>query len=201
MLYKAHPESLHNFDAISGYSNFGFGFAADTNLGTKKTFNYRFRLGYDFQRSGHETANNLHRIAMTHIFGAGLYQSNFLRIWLGPQLGFGYLWGPRIHKYNFVYLEKIPGGSIAIFYDPYIFRDAIKFNFLNLNIGMTLGLNINIDRNVCIPIEGGFRFQFYTNLKRPFSRGLQAVFNVMEPEGYGSIGAMYRFNEPLSTSN
>lgn len=166
----------------------GCGFVADTNLGGKSIFNYRFRIGYDFQKADNKEIETLHRLTMTHVFGAGIYTNDYLRLWIGPQVGFGYLWGSNVYHVNrYTGISSFP-------YDYY--KDTMNFSMFNIHVGMCLGLNINVSPSVSIPVETGLRFQIYTDFKKHDEDGFEKkLFSSMGPEGYVAVGVMYRFNE------
>ncbi len=166
----------------------GCGFVADTNLGKKSVFNYRFSVGYDYQKSDNVDIKMLHRVSMTHIVGAGIYSDDTVRLWVGPHVGFGYLWGSNR------YINPDYNSSYSLGDNSY--WETLSFSTANFHIGMTLGFNINISSSVTIPLEGGFRFHIYTDFKKESKDGIhKKLFNVMGPEGYAAIGVMYRFNE------
>lgn len=178
--------SKHN--NIASTMTIGCGFVADTNLGGKSIFNYRFRLGYDFQRGDYPDMEDLHRVSMTHIFGAGIYADEYLRLWVGPQVGFGYMWGS-----NGYYVGRYTGINVFPYYK---YWDIMDYSQFNISVGLCLGLNIAIGPSVSIPIEAGIRFNIYTDFEKHDEDGYEKkLFSVMGPEGYAAIGVMYRFNE------
>jgi hypothetical protein len=175
-------------NSIGSILTIGCGFIADTNLGTKSIFNYRFKIGYNYQYSENEDIRNLHRVTMTHIFGAALFANDYVRLWFGPQIGVGYLWGS--HTYyssdNIIYLEDLLYNATPLI-----------FSLFNIHAGLSLGININAGPSVTIPVEGGFRYNFYIDFLKssPSHGGTAKLFEVIGPEGYVSVGVMYRFNE------
>lgn len=188
LLYEQSEILFSNKNTIGSTMTIGCGFVADTNLGKKSIFNYRFRVGYDYQKSDNVDIQKLHRVTMTHIFGAGIYSDDTVRLWVGPHVGFGYLWGSNR------YINPDYNSSYSLGDNSY--WKTLSFSTANFHIGMTLGFNINISSSVTIPLEVGFRFNVYTDFKKENEDGIhKKLFSVMGPEGYAAVGVMYRFSE------
>lgn len=188
LLYEHADNFYSKQNNIATTMTIGCGFVADTNLGGKSIFNYRFRLGYDFQRGDNPDIKDLHRVSMTHVFGAGIYTDEYLRLWVGPQVGFGYMWGSNgYYVYRYTGISGFP-------YDKY--WDIMDYSLFTISAGLCLGLNIAIGPSVSIPIEAGIRYNICTNFEKHDEDGYEKkLFSVMGPEGYAAIGVMYRFNE------
>jgi hypothetical protein len=175
-------------DNVRGYMGYGCGFIADTNLGTEKIFNYRFKIGYDYQVSDSKENKKMHRGMLSNTFGAAIYNDVLLRIWLGPQIGIGYYWGiNRFIDQNFIYNLMIPYP-----------KTASNINTLNLHLGLVLGINVNVTKSFALAFEGGLRFNMYYEVINPSQspqKRMEDYFEVMGPEGYISLALMYRFKE------
>ena len=187
LLYQQSEILLSNNNTIGNTMIIGCGFVADTNLGGKKIFNYRFRIGYDFQKGENDDIKQLHRVTMTHVFGAKIYSNDSIRLWIGPHVGAGYLWGDNR------YIN--PDYNSSYSFDNNYWK-TLSFSLANFHAGMTLGININISSSLTIPLEGGFKFNIYTDFRKEDKDGIRKkLFNVIGPEGYVAVGVMYRFNE------
>jgi hypothetical protein len=178
------------FRGIVNTTLVGGGFIADTNLSGSGIFNNRFKLGYDFQKADNGAIGRLNRVSASNIFGAGFYCNRVVRIWAGPQVGFGYLWGKNVfHDVTFdtsLPFYSFPPGPLG--YASY--KSSVTYSMFNLHAGAALGININLDEHVTVPVEAGFRLHLYTD----FSPG-GAPFDNLVPEGYVTIGILYRYDE------
>ncbi|MBN2403699.1 MAG: hypothetical protein JXN64_15080 [Spirochaetes bacterium] len=126
-------------DYDSDTSRLGLGFTLDTALAIDRLFNYRLHVGYsriniemedDFDVEGLE-------FHLYNSFGFGLFRSEVVRIWLGPQIGFG------IINAEFDYADDYDINEFVTFYFAY---------------GIIGGINFNIGNAVTIAVDGGYRF-------------------------------------------
>lgn len=173
-------------DNVRSFMSYGAGLITDTNLDGEKIFNYRFRLGYDFQVSDSDEYKYLHRVMLTNIFGVGLYRDEQVRLWLGPLVGIGYLGGEN------TYIDKnyLFNGSV------FVKKSKMEVSLLDFNIGMELGININLVKSVTFSFEGGFQYNFYYNLNKKYvnlKKRIENYFPMMGPEGFISFAVMNRF--------
>lgn len=173
--------------------SYGGGFVADTNLGGTSIFNYRFRLGYDYEVLESDKSCYMNRVMWSNTFGFAVLRDDMVRLWVGPQIGIGYYWGRDV---------IIMPEQVAIRY--------IDRSLLNIHLGLVLGLNVNITEHFSLAFEGGMRFNLYHDLEQSnykndnrYSRyrdnpsRFENTFPVMGPEGYLSLGFMFRFNEAV----
>lgn len=110
-----------------GTLGFGLGFMLDTCIAEKKLFNYRFHLDYTY----YFLNTSLHRITSNHAFGFGVYKSEKLRVWLGPQIGFGYV-----------------NGDVSTEY----------YSMGNVYAGIVIGTNIHLTKLITLGVETGYNY-------------------------------------------
>jgi hypothetical protein len=123
----------------------GLGITMDSNLAKDKLLNYRMDLdigvSYDMYKSSSDFFKYhnapFFAINTVHTLGFGIYRSKTIRLWLGPQISLGGLFGAPtvyggIHKVNNTW--GVNGG-----------------------IGGALGLNVNIGEVFTIAFTGAVR--------------------------------------------
>jgi len=130
-------------DVDSDISKFGLGFTLDTTLAYDRLFNYRLHVGYSKLKIDNE--ENLENIEgwdfhLYNSFGFGVFRSQPVRIWLGPQIGFGVISA----EYDNDNLSKN------------------SFTTLFFSLGAIAGVNFNVSDLVTIAVDGGYRFNWHT---------------------------------------
>lgn len=174
-------------DNVVSYMTYGCGFVADTNLDGKNIFSYRFRAGYDYNHADSAKTKKLHRVMQSNILAAGVYRDESVRIWIGPQIGLGYLWGSNTYTdMNFIFRGDIP-----------LYNNTLNFSKMNIHLGLVAGININIVKHFTLSVEGGFRYNMYADLDDSSfftAKRFEDYFPVMGPEGHLSISFMYRMS-------
>lgn len=132
---KTSWESDDDFEYTDDSSDsfYGIGFVLDTAVATNTIFNYRLNFGIEkWKRSFDETNDNqkLTRYTIANTFGFGVLRDDKMRIWLGPQIFFGYgigSWG----------------------------RDDWVEGFFG--IGAAIGLNYHVDNTISLLLDVGLR--------------------------------------------
>jgi hypothetical protein len=121
-------------------------------------FRYRFKVGAEAMFAQKDNIKNMYRVNFSNIFYFGIFNYDILNIMLGPQIGACYHYGNR----NIIY----PHYLIYNGYQPYptMARGRITFNAGGINIGLSLNLDINVDRNfiIFLQINGDQNFYFST---------------------------------------
>lgn len=182
---------IGTYNAIADTLSGGCGFIADTNLGKDRLFNYRFRAGYEYQKTNSGIADHYQRVQASNIFGFGVYHNDRVRVWIGPQIGVGYQWGDnRYYKYSTIALNGL--------YLPR--RMSVPVSYFGIHLGMAAGVNVAITPVISIPLEVGFRYHLCVDLGKGKEALRTGGFTAMGPEGYVSLGVMYRFNEDVPES-
>jgi hypothetical protein len=177
---------IGTYNAIAETMSGGCGFIADTNLGNDRLFNYRFRAGYEYQKTDSGIADHYQRVQASNIFGFGVYHHERVRVWVGPQIGIGYQWGNnRYYRYSNI---SVNGVVLPM-------RISDPAGYFGIHIGMAAGVNVAITPVISIPVECGFRYTLWVDLRKGQGAMRAGGFTAMGPEGYAALGVMYRFNE------
>jgi hypothetical protein len=147
----------------------GGGLIMDSNLASDRVFNWRMHLSGERLTADREAEMKLVRLRMNHVFGFGIVRTKRVRLWLGPQIGINYSWGDRT-KERYYYgigplgmkwqLAFLPAGLLSPNNFGYgIFRDKISIiRYGGIDLGLALGLNINLGDYVTIGPEVGFKY-------------------------------------------
>ncbi len=93
-----------NYDLYEGNTNhFGINFVFDSNVAKRSVFNYRLNAGVEFFEQDYDVTydygylyydteyNEGIRIITDHTFGFGIVKSRVVRLWLGPNIRFGFV--------------------------------------------------------------------------------------------------------------
>ena len=147
----------------------GGGFVLDTNAAGNQLFNYRLKIGGERNWVKREADMKLSRLHLQNVFGFGVVRTKWVRFWLGPALGGSYTWGDRdseryyagIFTPSFTWQQIITPGLYDITPTADIMRDKItKIVYGGFDLGLVLGLNINIGDYVTLSPEAGFKYAF-----------------------------------------
>jgi hypothetical protein len=169
----------------------GGGLVIDTNCAGVKLFNYRFMAGYDVLFSKRPGVGKMGRVNLINTFGFGIFRSELVRLWLGPQLGIFYLSGRNSYPATMYYISSC--------YE-------LEQSMMGVGLGMTLGINFNPGEYVTISLEGGMRYTVYYGIQSEkqfiysyYIPLLSFTNNHWAPssgyEGYGCLSVMYRVRD------
>ena len=155
---------------------YSFGFVLDTNVSIDSIFNYRLQLGIGFGTLSIDGRNynddiDLIEYSMYHSFGFGIIRSEKVRVWLGPQVGFGYASG----KYSYAY------------------ESNKEYREVFVSLGAILGFNIHITNGISLGIAGGIR---ETILFAIGSASNDLFLDYTDPyafEAFGDVSILFRF--------
>lgn len=95
-------------------NHFGLGFIFDTSVGENRVFNYRLNVSFEYFEQSHTYSyyefsphyldpylfsvdyhNEDFRLAMDNTFGFAVLRTRIVRLWLGPQVRGGFMFGDR----------------------------------------------------------------------------------------------------------
>ncbi len=188
----------------------GGGVVFDTSLSSGSMFNYRAELGYAWKgnikykapdykfddRSIVSFEFDLNEIKLVNSFGFALYQSETIRFWLGPQFNLIVLWGVKKDTFT---SQGSPGVTSV---------KGAEYNLTagGLGLGVVIGLNINFKGITTLAIEAGFRANFnagtlysggdyYNNASYLGYYWAKPLSLVLVPEGFATVGVIFRFLE------
>lgn len=115
----------------------GIGIVYDTNVGRDALFNYRLGILYQkLDADGTDSRLDLDGFTVESDYGFGIYRSDLVRLWLGPEVRLEYLEGH---------------GNRG----PYDYTE----HTLSLGLGPVLGLNYHLNNDLSLVMRGGYIFQ------------------------------------------
>ena len=138
----ANDDYAYDFDADMAI--LGLGFVLDTTVARDSLFNYRLQIGYenvayklDHERWG-KSDIALNGLAITNDLGFGVLRTNFMRLWLGPEIRLSYGLGS---------MDEGPRQ-----YDIY---------FMGLGIGPVVGANFHIGQSLTLAAKLSYLLEGY----------------------------------------
>jgi hypothetical protein len=153
-------------------SYLGGGILFDTAVAEDEVFNYRVNFGFEIWKRDfvlNEDTGRYH-ITLYNSFGFGIVRLQWMRLWLGPQLGLQYL------------RQSATGSSY-------------RHEGFGMTLGAVAGVNFNIGRDFSIGLDGGGRYRFsYMGSDRKeaydfFHYGI---------EGFANLSFIYRIDDEYS---
>ena len=164
----------------------GIGAFFDTNADRESWFGYRFSAEVFHAGSGDRASNSLIRVHFNNMPHFKLYRNDLIRLWIGPMISFGGVYGARIRR---SYILVFP--AIIDFSYRYVYPFRMKIKNLYFNGGGAVGLNINLKNSNTLTVEIGARLGIGPTQKTNISVGhIDATFSIVE--GYISFGYLYR---------
>lgn len=178
--------STYSFSPMAKTPNdhlLGFGLVLDTAVAKSKTFNYRLNIGYEnVVDSGNPLFMNqsMHRIDSYHSFGLSPMANKYIRLWLGPSIGFHYQFANQR------------------------FRDTSKFNYFTsssisdikrvvhlalFDIGCLFGINIHLGDKVSVSAECGI----YVGAGIGTEQTTRKKYTVLRDLYSGAIGGFFPY--------
>jgi len=126
-------------------SEFGIGFVLDTTVAKDKIFNYRLNIELTNISATPEDGDSFSGVGFNifNTFGFGVVRKEKVRLWIGPQIGFGYFYADTTSTYYSSYYG----------YESY----TTSVDGVRLSIGPMVGLNINLGPVVSLCFDTGFR--------------------------------------------
>jgi hypothetical protein len=169
-----HKDEIPDFDRNSDVKKFGIGFVLDTCLAKDNLFNYRLNAGFAKMNISNEknmpdmTGNEYH---LYNTFGFGVFRSEIVRFWLGPQIGFGWTKG----EYDTTGTEEATFWTIFYSY------------------ALVAGLNFNIEDIITLGVDGGYRISKHAGTADLIidSYGITATGK----EFFANLSVMFRIND------
>jgi hypothetical protein len=164
----------------------GIGAFFDTNVDGESWFGYRFCVEVLHAGSGDRASSSLIRVHFNNMPHFKLYQNDLIKLWIGPLISFGGVYGVRIRR---SYILEFP--AIIDFSYRYVEPFRIKIKNFYFNGGGAVGLNINLKNSNTLTVEIGARLGIGPALKTNISVGhIDANYTIFE--GFISFGYLYR---------
>lgn len=193
-------------------TNYGFraGLIFDTCAACGSDFSYRLKLGGGMSKADFNSKIDYNGFFMSHTFAFAAVKNDYIRFWIGPQIGFSYRKGSS----NRLFIgTDFPGSNyfLAMYPSltfPYIgfgtFKERNKYSIYGIDGGLSFGLNLNLGDYVTLGLEAGVKYGYnigsqdrelyYTgNPLIPFNRFKGNRLTEHGIEGYGSFAFMFRF--------
>jgi hypothetical protein len=171
-----HIDESPNADVDSDVSKIGLGFVLDTCLAKDNLFNYRLNIGYAKLDISNEKGKSIedmtgNEYSLYNTFGFGIFRSEVVRFWLGPQIGFGWTKGEY----------ETSGTEEATFW-------TIFYSY-----AIVTGLNFNIEDLITIGVDGGYRISKHAGTADFLidSYGITATGK----EFFANFSVMFRIND------
>jgi len=142
-----HKNEVPDFHIKSSDSKMGAGFVLDTNLAKDNLFNYRLNIGFakitlDNEKTSYSSFYGIKDITgyeyhLYNTFGFGIVRTEEIRLWIGPQIGFGVIRGE---------------------YDLSSGQDN-DFTTIFFSGALAAGMNVNIGDIVTFGFDAGYRLK------------------------------------------
>jgi len=144
---------------------YGGGLVFDTIPTEEVRVSYRLNLGYQRFSDNLYKDINLHRINIGYTVCVALIKTNQFRLWLGPQVGFHYIWGnKKFSSYSAEAVNPLMYYSLPSYYGSLLYvgpmREKITYNFPGISAAADAGVNIKISQKVMLSIDGGMRYLY-----------------------------------------
>lgn len=143
------------------------GFVLDTNVAKDSVFNYRLNVSLDTIEfdSGFEADGYV----MDHTFGFGVLRTQFVRLWIGPQINLAYYTDDYDHGYNYY--------------------DDDDFDMFGFGVGPAIGVNFNPGDYVSFTVTSGYKYMLL------FGSTGDEDYTGYEGQYYINFGMMFRIND------
>ena len=162
----------HNGDRDSS----SFGLVLDTAIAKDSLFNYRLTIATEDNEPSDGSGLNLEGIAFTHDFGFAVYRNQYVRLWLGPELKFGF------------YDTVLNDGTG---------RDA-DGGAIGWGFGPVFGVNVHVPKVVTFSASLGYHFVgFYADEYDIYQNGSYQGFRDIDADYTGAtylnLSLLFRF--------
>jgi hypothetical protein len=132
-----------NWSDFSRVKFIQFGMLFDTCVAKDRLFNYRLQIGLDLSNASfydedlsQDADINIWQLSFINTFGFGMMRNESMRLWVGPQVGFGLGFEP-----NFVQ-------------DSYYSNTGDFFEF-DIFVGFSFGVNIHLGETISLCADAG----------------------------------------------
>jgi len=164
-----------------------YGIVFDTNVSKNSIFNYRLNLGLDistinFSYTDYDSGSpvsssnsiDVWKIIFDNTFGFGIARSDFFRLWVGPQVGFGIGFQKTDYSNNY-------------------YGTSSDFLELDLHVGFVIGLNIHIGDAASICGDIGVRLHESAMNIGFFSLGGGVIL-----DSFANVSVLLRVNDTFA---
>ncbi|MBP7738547.1 MAG: hypothetical protein KA369_21410 [Spirochaetes bacterium] len=194
-------------------ANYGFraGLIFDTCAACDSDFSYRLKLGGAMAKADFLSRIDYTGFYMSHTFAFAAVKNDYVKFWIGPQIGFSYRRGSADRWFIGT---DLPGSAYVaatgIPPSPYFtfgtFKERTKYGIFGADAGLAFGVNLNLGDYVTVGLEAGVTYGYNTGTQD------RELYNPLVPyiafnrfkgnrltehgvEGYGSFSFMIRFSD------
>lgn len=169
----------YEFDDSSSAPKFGAGFILDSCVAKDTLFNDRLNVGYSFYNMDNDKLPKLKGFDyhVYNSFGFGIVRNEMIRLWVGPQVGIGMLYGT--------------------FDDDSTDEDANFVTFYG-SLGAVAGINVHLASQFSIGFDAGYRFSSHIGASDYGVDGSDVTGN--GGEVFANISFIARFNDSFSSA-
>ncbi|HOT44099.1 MAG TPA: hypothetical protein PLM53_08625 [Spirochaetota bacterium] len=200
-----------SFDSTGGKLT-GYGFRAglifETCAACDSDFSYRLKLGGGMSWADLQSKTDYNGFYMSHTFAFAAVKNDYVKFWIGPQIGFSYRRGSSDRYFigtdmvsSLYYIATVPTPNLVNFG---IFKERNKYSIYGVDGGLSFGVNLNLGDYVTLGLEAGVKYGYnigsqdrelyYTgNPFIPYNRFKSDRLTEHGIEGYGSFAFMFRF--------
>lgn len=191
-----HKLDTNTYNLVSNpefYTNLsvGGGIIFDSNI-SQKYLSYRFNFGveklYELRKTRYKNDyTDLMRLNFLNTISIPLIVNELFKLWIGPQFNLHFISGYYLDD-----LSRMLGDLYTLRYNEIFIFNKKNTKFLDVfySFGLSLGLNINLNKNFYLFIEPGFRGGFISNLKNK-TKSLSKY----EYEGFIALGVCYKIGD------
>ena len=196
---------------VSGYG-FRAGLIFETCAACDSDFSYRLKLGGGMARADLLSKIDYNGFYMSHTFAFAAVKNDYVKFWIGPQIGFSYRRGSsdrllhrhrlaRLHVYGRHWHPGIPLLRLRHL------QGAEQVQHLRRRRGPSFGVNLNLGDYVTLGIEAGVKYGYNIGSQDrelyyrrqsaliPYNRFKGNRLTEHGIEGYGSFAFMFRFTD------
>jgi len=148
----------------------GIGISYATNLTKDKVFGYKIAIEYT-NPQGEDSSSSADRIDMLHTFEFGVYNTQKVRLWIGPRINTGYRW--------------YESGNYS--------QTAVE-----LGIAPAIGINVNLNEHITMAFDIDYKFAVLAGsgtLKRNAESDITSTQEVNVQGSTARLSIFYRFGE------
>ncbi len=202
---KVKSRSLEDSGGTATSYGFRAGLIFDTCVACDSAFSYRLKLGGGLFRNDLLTKSNYNSLHLSNTFAFTLAKNDYVKFWLGPQIGFQYYRGNG----NRLFIgtenpsaELFLGMGTPWFYTG-IFKERNRYSIFGADAGLAFGVNIHIGDYVSLCLDAGVTYGYRLGTQKreviaaivpymPFNKYNDRITE-HGIEGYASVGIMFRF--------
>jgi hypothetical protein len=192
-------------------TNYGFraGLIFDTCVACDSDFSYRLKIGGGMSRADFLSQIDYNGLYMSHTFAFAAVKNDYIKFWIGPQIGFSYRRGSSDRLFigtdypgsTYMAVMGIPAYP---YYGFGTFYEHNKYSIFGVDGGLAFGVNLNLGDCVTLSLEAGVKYGYNigTQDRELYYEDNPAIpYNSFEGdrltehgiEGYVSFAFMFRF--------